>query len=172
MAWILLNVSPKISSHSAGWMARVYSSVRSCRILRSSTQHSVTIRLARRPTPAIRLSAATGGSTEAAGGAPGAAYVTDASLFRWVVREGVAGVIPEHVVKRGAVTEPGAQVGRAAGGADRAAAHQRHPVAVGVGLVHVVGGHQHGHLMLLAQPGEVLPHDPAGDRIQADRRLV
>ena len=41
-------------------MARVYSSVRSCRILRSSTQHSVTIRLARRPIPAARLSAGVG----------------------------------------------------------------------------------------------------------------
>src|SRR5215470_13665880 len=172
IAWILVNVSPKISSHSAGWIARVYSSVRSWRILRSSTQHSVTIRLARRPSPAVRLSGAIGGSTETAGGAPGAAYVTNASFLRRVVREGVAGVVPEHVIKRGVVTEPGAKVDGAAGGADRAAVHQRHPVAVGVGLVHVVGGHQHGHAMLLAQPGDVLPHDPAGDRIQADRRLV
>src|SRR5215469_3666215 len=128
-------------------MARVYSSVRSCRILRSSTQHSVTIRLARRPSPAARPSGATGGSTEAAGGAPGAAYVTDASFLRRVVREGVAGVMPEHVVKRGTVTEPGAQVGGAAGGTNRAAVHQRHPAAVGFGLVHVVGRHHHGHLM-------------------------
>jgi hypothetical protein len=29
MAWILLKVSPKTSSHSAGWTALVYSSVRS-----------------------------------------------------------------------------------------------------------------------------------------------
>src|SRR5215469_8872473 len=107
-------------------MARVYSSVRSCRILRSSTQHSVTIRLARRPIPAARLSGAIGGSTEAAGGAPGAAYVTDASFLWRAVREGVACVMPEHVVERGAVTEP----------------------------------------------GDVLPHDPAGDRIETDRRLV
>src|SRR6516225_8328223 len=129
IAWILENVSPKINSQSAGWIARVYSSVRSCRILRSSTQQSVPIRLARRRSAATGLSRTTGGSTQAAGGAPGAAYVTDASFFRCVV-QGVAGVVPEHVVQGGAVAEPGAQVGGAAGGADPAAVHQRHPVAV------------------------------------------
>ncbi len=38
-------VSPKITSHSAGWIARVYSSVRSWRILATSTQQNVTTRL-------------------------------------------------------------------------------------------------------------------------------
>ena len=57
MAWILVNVSPKISSQSAGWMARVYSSVRSCRSLRSSTQHSVNVRLASWATPTRALGA-------------------------------------------------------------------------------------------------------------------
>jgi hypothetical protein len=47
-----VKVSPKISSHSAGWMARVYSSVRSWRILRSSIQQRVTTRLTRRRRPA------------------------------------------------------------------------------------------------------------------------
>jgi len=41
MAWIRLKVSPKMISQRAGWMARVQSSVRSCRIFLSSTQHSV-----------------------------------------------------------------------------------------------------------------------------------
>src|SRR5579862_9615953 len=171
MAWMRVNVSPKISSHSAGWIARVYSSVRSCRILRTSTQHKVPIRLARRRSAVTGSSWMTGSSAEAAGGAPGAAYVTDASFFRCLV-QGVAGVVTEHVVERRALAEPGAQVGGPAGGADRGAVHQRDPVAVRVGLVHVVRGHQHGHLMLVAQPRDVLPDDTAGDRVQTDRRLV
>src|SRR6202035_2441173 len=107
MAWILLNVSPKIISQSAGWMARVYSSVRSCRSLRSSTQHSVTIRLASwrmltRPLPGSW-------SAQTAGGAPGATDVTDASLSGLLVQR-AAGEVAEHVVQRGLRTQHGLQL--------------------------------------------------------------
>src|ERR1700722_14029414 len=142
MAWILVNVSPKISSQSAGWMARVYSSVRSCRILRSSTQHSVPIRLASRRMTAGRVSAgrvsagrvsagsASPRSPETAGGTPGPADVTDASLFGVVV-ERVAGVVAGHVVQRGSVAEHRLEQPRRARGPDRARVHQRHLVAGG-----------------------------------------
>src|ERR1700722_3813260 len=137
MAWILVNVSPKISSQSAGWMARVYSSVRSCRILRSSTQHSVPMRLASRRMTAGRVSAgrvsagsASPRSPETAGGTPGAADVTDASLFGVVV-ERVAGVVAGHVVQRGSVAEHRLEQPRRARGPDRARVHQRHLVAGG-----------------------------------------
>src|SRR5262252_8062937 len=149
MAWIRLNVSPKISSHSAGWMARVYSSVRSWRILRSSTQQSVAIRLARRRTPA--RGAGGSGSAEAASGAPRAADVTDASLLGFVV-QGAAGVVAEHVVQRGPLARPGLELGRGAGGAQGAVVHQRDPVAVQVGLFHVVGGHEDGRVAGLPEP--------------------
>src|SRR5262249_12245258 len=159
IAWILVNVSPKISSQSAGWMARVYSSVRSWRILRSSTQHSVMTRLASRRAIANAVSSGRSGtvlsrggdppdppavgSAEATGGTPGAADVTDASPLGVVV-ERAAGVVAEHVVQRGPAAEHGLQHPGGAGGADRARVHERHPVAVGVRLVPVVGSHQHG----------------------------
>src|SRR5215470_17725977 len=139
MAWILVKVSPKITSHSAGWMARVYSLVRSWRIFRSSTQQSVATRLIRRRTPARGGSAGSpgqpggSGSAEAAGGAPGAADVTDASLLGLVVQR-PAGVVAEHVVQRGPLAQPGLELGRGAGGAQGAVVHQRDPVAVEVGL--------------------------------------
>src|SRR5215472_17751807 len=110
MAWIRLNVSPKMISHSAGWMARVYSSVRSCRILRSSTQQSVTTRLPSRRAIADAVSSGRSGnaltrgagpsdppgvgSAEAAGGTPGATDVTDAPPLAVVV-ERAAGVVAE-----------------------------------------------------------------------------
>src|SRR5260370_33418767 len=114
MAWILVNVSPKISSQSAGWMARVYSSVRSWRILRSSTQHSVMTRLASRRAAASGVSLGisgrpdrpgpgrpgTPGSAETPGGTPGAADVTDASLLCFGI-EGATGVVAEHARHRG-----------------------------------------------------------------------
>src|SRR5947208_1241925 len=162
MAWILVKVSPKISSHSAGWMARVSSSVRSWRILRSSTQQSVATRLIRRRRPARGGSAGSpsrpgwSGSAEAAGGAPGAADVTDASLLGIVVQR-PAGVMAEHVVKRCSLAEPGLQLVRGAGGAEGAVVHERDPVAVQVGLLHVVGGHENGRLAGPPDPGDELP---------------
>src|SRR6266536_1737596 len=75
-----VKVSPKISSHSTGWTARVYSSVRSWRSFCSSTRHSVATRL-----PSVRQTGGPGGSgasAEPAGGAAGVADVTDvASLL-------------------------------------------------------------------------------------------
>src|SRR5215472_4048416 len=177
MAWILVKVSPKISSHSAGWTARVYSSVRSWRILRISTQQSVTTRLARRRTPARGGSAGSPGhpggrgSAEAASGAPGAADVTDASLLGIVVQR-PAGVMTEHVVKGGSLTQSGLELGRGAGGAEGAVVHERDPVAVQVGLIHVVGGHEDGRLARLPEPGDELPDVSPGDRVQPHRRLV
>jgi len=41
-----VKVSPKMSSHSAGWIARVTSSLRSWRSFWSSTRHMVATRLA------------------------------------------------------------------------------------------------------------------------------
>src|SRR5690242_828320 len=100
-----------MSSQSTGWMARVYSSARSCLILRSSTQHSVTIRLPSRRRPESGPSGPStrsAPSAQPAGGAPGAAYVTDASL-RDV--QGVPGVMPEHVVEAGLGTQCLLEVG-------------------------------------------------------------
>src|SRR5215475_11201703 len=171
MAWILLNVSPKITSHSAGWMARVYSSVRSWRILRSSTQQSVATRLIRRRTTARGGSAGSPGnpggrgSAEAAGGAPGAADVTDASLLGIVVQR-PAGVVTEHVVKGCSLAQPGLELGRGAGGANGAVVHEGDPVAVQVGLFHVVGGHEDGRLAGLPEPGDELLDVGGGDRVQ------
>src|SRR5215469_15726494 len=122
IAWIRVNVSPKISSHSAGWMARVYSSVRSWRILRSSTQHSVMTRLASRRAMADAVSSGRSGnvltrgddppgppevgSAEATGGTPGAADVTDASPLGGLVKLKNE-VVAEHVIQRGPAPEHG-----------------------------------------------------------------
>src|SRR5258708_30454361 len=168
MAWILVNVSPKISSQSAGWMARVYSSVRSWRILRSSTRPSGMTRLASRRAAASGVSLGisgrpewpgrpgTPGSAETRGGAPGAADVTDASLLCFGI-EGATGVVAEHVVQRGPAAQHGLEHARGTGDADRPGVHERDPVAVGIGLVHVVGRHQDGDRSRLAGPGDLVP---------------
>src|ERR1700761_637033 len=126
-----------MSSHSAGWMARVYSSDRSCLILHTSTQHSVRIRL-NRLLMSERIPLGTGMLTEAAGGGPASTDIADASLPGVVVVvQRAAGVVAEHLVQGHVVTQRFLELVRRAGGADVAGVHQRGAVAVDVGLVHV-----------------------------------
>src|SRR6476469_5195769 len=93
------NVSPKISSQSAGWIARVYSSVRSCRIFWSSTMHIATTRAGSR-----RQVIQDGGSAEPAGGTAVTACVTE--VVSWFF-ELVAGVGAEHLLEGGSGFEAG-----------------------------------------------------------------
>jgi hypothetical protein len=60
---------------------------------------------------------------------------------------------------RGAAAGPESlpELGRGAEGPDPAAVHQGGPVAVLVGLVHGVGGHEHGHAGGRADRADVLP---------------
>src|ERR1700760_5018737 len=118
-------------------MARVYSSDRSCLILHSSTQHSVTIRL-NRLLISKRSPPGTVRSTEATGGGPASADIADASLPGVVVGvQRAAGVVAEHLVQGRVVAQGLLELVRGAGGADVAQVHERDPVAVDVGLVHV-----------------------------------
>src|SRR5438094_78076 len=132
------NVSPKISSHSVGCTARVYSSVRSCRIFCSSTMHIATTR------DGSSRQVGRGGSrsAEAAGSAAGAAGIAES--VSWFV-ELVAGVGAEHLFQGRARLETGLELRGGAQGPYAAPVHERDPVAVLVGLIHVVRGHQHGH---------------------------
>src|SRR5262245_41225765 len=162
-----LNVVPKISSHSAGWIARVTSSVRSWRIFWISTRQNVAMRL-----PSHRHAGGAGGganaaSAEAAGDAPGATNVTElSSLLERVTR-----VVAEDVVQRRLRPEAGFELGRGADGADAAAVHERDAVAELLRLFHVVRREQHGD-PLGPQRAEPVPDGVATDRIEPDRRLV
>ena len=68
--------------------------------------------LDRRASSAIGSTLAAGGSAKPTGGAPGAAYVTNASFFRGLV-QGVAGVVAEDVIERRVVAESRPELGRA-----------------------------------------------------------
>src|SRR5262245_29388065 len=180
IARIRVKVSPKIRSHSAGWMARVYSSERSWRSFCSSTTHIAPTRAATTRQPARArggVSSSREVSTEPGSGAAGAADIPE-TLLPVLVRvvEIAPGEVAEDVFQAGVVALLGRQVvlelaGRAQT-ADPAAVHQRDAVAVLVGLVHVVGGDQDGHAGGGAHGADVLPHLRAGDRVQPDGRLV
>src|SRR6266496_1564960 len=122
MARSLVKVSPKISSHRAGWIALVYSSVRSWRILRSSTRQNVASRLPKRRQARGAAGTSTPwsapSSAEAAGGAPGPADIAKASLVSLVaVGQLVGGVVAEDVHQAGARAEPGLERRRGVHGA-------------------------------------------------------
>src|SRR5205814_4058613 len=120
IARIRLNVSPNTSSHSAGWIARVISSVRSRRSFCSSTRHIA-------PARETRTRSAL---TEPAYGPASGADVTEPSCLQVV-----AGVGAEHVVQR-AAADRGDQLLGGTLGADPAAVHERDPVAVLLRLLH------------------------------------
>src|SRR5579875_245462 len=141
MAWIRLNVSPKITSHSTGCTARVSSSVRSWRSFCSSTTQNVTTLLARRRQGCSGARAR--GSAQTPGGETGAAYGTDPSIVDAVV-ELRAGVVAEDVLEAGAGAEGSLELGRPAHGSDGTEVHEGDPVAQRLGFFHVVGGEHDG----------------------------
>src|SRR6266516_250101 len=167
MAWRRSNVTPKIISHSAGWIARVSSSVRSWRIFWTSARQNVAMRL-----PSHFHAGGLGGgvkaaSTESARDAPRATNVTELPSFL----ERVTGVEAEHVLERRLGPEARFQLRRRSHGANAAAVHQRHPIAQLLGFFHVVRRDENGDPVRLEQP-EAIPHRVAPDRIEPDRRLV
>src|SRR5262249_53327064 len=136
MACSRSKVVPKISSHRAGWIARVASSVRSGRIFWIATGQKVAMRLPSHRHAGGRGGGANAASAEAAGDAPGATNVTELSSLL----ERVTGVVTEHVLERCLGPEAGFGLGPRADGADATAVHERGAVAEVLGGVHVVGG--------------------------------
>src|SRR5215471_13823411 len=143
MARSRVNVSPKISSQRAGWMALVTSSCWSWRMRHSSTVQNVSTRLGR-----MRHQAgAAATSTEAARSSAGAADIAESPLLV----ELAAGVVAEHVLQGGPVSELGPQLIRPPERPDRPVVHQRDPLAELLRLLHVVRGEQDRHAGLRAQ---------------------
>src|SRR5271168_4059201 len=149
----LLNVVPKISSHSAGCTIRVTSSVRSRRSFCISTIANALTRLniagtrchphgARVSVTGVGLIAASAGT--AGNHSAGTDFAERPGAFG-LLRQVRFGVVPEDVFERGARRDRRLQLRRRPDGAKLAVMHQRYPVAQGVGLFHVMRGQQHGH---------------------------
>src|SRR5262249_11815006 len=95
IAWIRLNVSPKISSQSTGCTARVKSSVRSWLSFCSSTMQNVSVRLGN----VCQSGRAAGRSADAAGSPASTADLTQAPLSDLFAVERVARLTTEHVLE-------------------------------------------------------------------------
>src|SRR5437016_13637297 len=106
MALIRVKVSPKISSQSAGWIARVYSSVRSCRSFCSSTMHIALTRVSTTLHPARARGGVNNSSrprdeasADAGGGTAGAPDITEPLCLVVGFVEATADEVPEDVLQ-------------------------------------------------------------------------
>src|SRR5208337_746415 len=170
MARVLAKTCPNTSSHSAGWMARVSSSLGSWRILRNSNS-AMTRVLLTNPAPRFRREA-TGSSsrlTQPLGRAPGSGHFT-------VTSPGIdhaARIMDEDIIQSGLLAAQRRLESRGrANGRHPAQMHDRHPVAQVIGFLHEVGGHHDGGAIFPAQFLDMLPDGPAGHRIEAHGRFV
>src|SRR4051794_29872238 len=142
-----------MKSQSRGCTERVKMSRWSCRSLCSSAQPIATV-------PSSRRAARTGSersadSTEPARTSAACADISEAPSFL----EPAARDLGEDVLERGHAVAA-AQLLRRAERGDRAEVHDRDPVALALGLLHLVGCHEHGRAGLLAQELETLPDEP------------
>src|SRR5438876_8134644 len=127
MAWTRVNVSPKISSQRAGWIARVSSSVRSCRSFCSSARQRAPTRLPSHRHAGGAVTVGASASAHAAGGAAGRADFTEA-LSSLVVGQRAAGEVTEHVLERSALPEARLEIVRGPERLEPPAVHQGDPV--------------------------------------------
>src|SRR5215831_14673016 len=149
-----------MKSQSSGCTERVKMSRWSWRSLRISAQPIASVPSRSRPTRAAA-------SSKPAGAPSTRADIPEApSFLEPAARRG-----GEHVLKRGRVVLPPELVRRSQSG-DRAEAQDRDPVALALGLLHLVRRDEDGRPGLLPEHPESLPDDAARSRVEAHRRLV
>src|ERR1035438_3596652 len=172
MARMRLKVSPKMSNQSTGWTARVYSSVRSWRILRNSTSQKVMILLGYSRHHGGRTAVGPRDSAETLSGATRAADIATSLRRDFLVLDGGPDVVAEDIVQRRRRAEGRLEAGGCALGQEAAVVHQGDAVAEDVRLLHVVGGEEDGHPRLLAQLLHLRPDAGPGYGVETDGGLV
>src|ERR1017187_4116697 len=162
------NTCPKMRSHSAGWRARVTSSVKSWRSLRSSNSVMTNV-FSMKPVKG-RISVAVMGV--------GLAKALGRSAFGGNVAEAAAGIqrcagiVDEDVIQGVAGAQRGLEF---LGGAERghfAEVHDGHAITILLRLLQVMRGEEQGRAVVGPQVDQMFPNSVARNRIQADRRLI
>src|SRR5487761_1211100 len=151
MARIAEKVSPKTTNQSAGWIARVYSSVRSWRILATSTQQKVRTRL----TSKRGHAGSRPGSAHSARGTARCPYIFQAPSFPF---EMLTGVVAEHILQGGLGSKGSLELRRRAADPYLALVHQCQAITQMVRFFHVVGGEEDRGSSLLSKAHEPIPN--------------
>src|ERR1022692_4717819 len=162
------NTCPKMSSHSAGWRARVTSSVKSWRSLRSSNSVMTNVFSMKPVKGRINVAVMGVGLAKALFGSAFGGNVAEAAAGI----ERRAGIVYEDVIQRVASAQRGLEF---LGGAKRghlAEVHDRHAVAIFLRLLQVMCGEEQGRAVVGSQVDQMFPNSVTRNRIQANRRLI
>src|ERR1035438_1268868 len=162
------NTCPKMSSQSAGWRARVMSSVKSWRSLRNSNS-VVTNVFSMKPAKGWMKAAVIGvGLTKALGrGAFGGCVAEGATGIK-----GAAGIVDEDVIQRVAGAKRGLELFAGAQRSHLAQVHDRDAITMALRFLQVMGGEEQGRAIVGPQINEVLPNRVARNRVQPNGRLI
>src|ERR1035441_2742001 len=162
------NTCPKMSSHSAGWRARVTSSVKSWRSLRNSNSVMTNVFSTKPVKGWINVAVMGVGLAKALGRSAFGGNVAEATAGI----ERRAGIVDEDVIQRVAGAQRGLEF---LGGAKRghfAEVHDGHAIAILLRLLQVMRGEEQGCAVVGPQIDQMFPNSVARDRIQANRRLI
>src|ERR1039458_10051553 len=162
------NTCPKMSSQSAGWRARVMSSVKSWRSLRNSNSVMTNV-FSMKPAKGWMKAAVIGfGLAKALGrGAFGGCVAEGATGIK-----GAAGIVYEDLIQRVARAERGLEFFARAKRSHLAQVHDRDAITMALRLLQVMGGEEQGRAIVGPQINEGFPKRVARNRVQPDGRLI
>src|ERR1035438_3119261 len=157
-----------MSSQSAGWRARVMSSVKSWRSLRNSNSvmtnvFSMKLVIGWMNAAVIGLELA-----EALGRSSFSGYVAEGATGV----QGGAGIVDEDVIQRVAGAKRGLELFAGAQRSHLAQVHDRHTITMALRLLQVMGGEEQGRAVVDPQVHEMFPGRVARDRVQPNGRLI
>src|ERR1035437_6444621 len=157
-----------MSSQSAGWRARVMSSVKSWRSLRNSNSVMTNV-FSMKPAKGWMKAAVIGvGLAKALGrGAFGGCVAEGATGIK-----GAAGIVDEDVIQRVAGAKRGLEFFAGAQRSHLAQVHDRHAITMALRLLEVMGGEEQGRAVVGPQIHEMFPNRVARNRVQPDGRLI
>src|SRR5271157_2804138 len=163
------NTCPKISSQSAGWRARVMSSVKSWRSLRNSNSVMTNV-FSMKPIKEWMNVAVMGlGLAKTLGRGAFGGYAAEGSTGI----KGAAGIVDKDLIQRvAAAAKRSFKLFYCAKGIHLAQVHDREAIAMALRLLQVMGGEEQGRAVVGPQIDQMFPDSIARNRVQPDGRLI
>src|ERR1035437_391281 len=157
-----------MSSQSAGWRARVMSSVKSWRSLRNSNSVMTNV-FSTKPVKGWIKAAVIGvGLAKALGrGAFGGCVAEGATGIK-----GAASIVDEDVIQRMSGAKRGLELLAGAQRSHLAQVHDRDAITMALRLLQIMGGEEQGRAIVGPQINEMFPNRVARNRVQPDGRLI
>src|ERR1035438_6772257 len=163
------NTCPKMSSHSAGWRARVTSSVKSWRSLRNSNSVMTNV-FSMKPVKGWMKVAVMGlGLAKALGRGAFGGYVAEGAAGI----QGGTGIVDEDLIQRvAAVAKRGLKFFAGAQRIQLAQVHDRDAITMALRFLQVMGGEEQGRAIVGPQINQMFPNRVARNRVQPDGRFI